>query len=33
MLEITEKQLLEFSKIERIKILKYIAIGLIIFKK
>ena len=33
MLEITEKQLLEFSRIERIKILKYIALGLIKFKR
>lgn len=32
MLEINEKQLLQFDEINRVKILKYIALGLIKFK-
>lgn len=32
MLEITDKQLLMFNEINRIRILKYIAIGLIKYK-
>lgn len=33
MLEITEKQLLSFDNINRARILKYIALGLIKFKE